>query len=361
MGIMRFVAKQVREKSKFYYAALIMGSILTVVLALGKIMTLSDLFSVGVPFDDGWDSQWFWYFPWSGTILATIIVWFYYAPVVCDALDKLKDAFQSEEYASLYERYQGWMQQFNWKMGGRSPWFKRVYLLFWGLFLFAFIVSFPRSALEQCGFDRILQWTFVIMSGSLSVLNFSSYYICIVFVYFLMRLCRLERKTGLDYIRQYPSATYGFQVLSQTFDIIVLYFLLDSLFCSITYFSFWQIVSKAGYEPKTWEEYWFFLYVTLFLILFGLSSWLYIILVSRVYLNRLHRRWKLRSYRLYEEMYRQKKWQSAEMDHVLEDINRLNQDKITMKSGEMLISLLAVAANLVTAASVFGNWPFVSL
>lgn len=358
MEIMRFVADQVREKSKLYYGVLIAGSILTVVLAFGKIVTFSDLFLVGVPWDDDWDPQWFLYFQVAGTIFATIIVWLYYAPIVYDILNKLKDIFQCEEYSNLFEEYQGWMQQFNFKTNGRSPKFKRAYLLFWGLFLLLFIVSFPRSAFAQCGFHWILQGIFVVMSGILIVLNFSSYYICIVFVYFLMRLCRLERETKLDYIKQYPSSTYGFQVLSQTFDIISLYFLLDSLFCSVTYFSFWQMASKAGYKPKTCLEYWTFLYVTLFMVVFGLASWLYIILVSRVYLNRLHRRWKLRSYQLYEEMYRQNQWQSDTMDHILEDIDRLNRDKITMKSWEMLISLLAVAANLVTAASVFGNLPF---
>lgn len=353
MEIMDFVARQVRLKSKFYYLALFTCSILTMALALGNIVTLSDFKSVGVPFVEEWDPQWPWYFLWAGIAFAIIIVWFYYAPIVCDALDGLKGAFRCEKYARLYERYQGWMQQFNWKANGRNPKFKIVYLLVWGLLLFVLMVSFPRSALDQCGFPRLLQGMFVFMYGSVTVLNFSSYYICIIFVYFLMRLCKLERETKLDYIIQSPSSTYGFQLLSRNFDIIVLYFLLDSLFCSITYYSLWHIISSAGYKPETCQEYWAFLYVTLFLVLLGLSSWLYIILVSRVYLNRLHRQWKLRSYQLLEARYWSAKWQSDEMDHVLEDIDRLNGDKITMKSWEMLISLLAVVANLITAASIF--------
>ncbi len=111
--------------------------------------------------------------------------------------------------------------------------------------------------------------------------------------------------------------------------------------------------------PKGGIEYWAFLYMTLFLILFGLTSWLFIILVSRIYLHRLHNKWKLRSYEKYEKMYQHARPQSSEMECILTDIGRVNQDKITMGSWEILISLIAIAANLVTAVSIFGNWPFV--
>lgn len=123
-----------------------------------------------------------------------------------------------------------------------------------------------------------------------------------------------------------------FQVLSHACDTIVLYFLLDSLFCSIHYFSLWQIFSYAKYMPKGGIEYWAFLYMTLFLILFGLTSWLFIILVSRIYLHRLHNKWELRSYEKYEKMYQHARPQSREMDCILTDIGILNQDKITMGS-----------------------------
>lgn len=368
MGIMRLIAELVRKNGKeddegkrikkiLYYIVLIAEGVLTVMLALGKVVTFSDLFRVGVPWNVGWKPQWFWYFSAAGFMFATIIVWLYYAPVVCDILDKLKDAFRCKEYADLFERYQRWMKQFPFKTDDKSFLFKRVYLSIWILFVLLFETLFPRTAFVSCGFGEMLRFAFGILSLSVCVLNFSSYYICIVFVYFIMRLCKLERETKLDYIKQCPSATYGFQVLSRAFDIISLYFLLDSLFCSISYYSFWQMASKAGYKPQTLVEYWAFLYVTLFVIVLGLASWLFIILGSRIYLNRLHRWWKLRSYQFYKEVYLQHQEQHDTENCVLADIDRLNQDKITMKSWEMLISLLAVVANLVTAASIFGIFP----
>lgn len=374
MEIMRFIAELVRKSEKdtererrrrnkikyiLYYIALITEGVLTVMLALGNVVTFSDLSKVGVPWNVKWDLQWLWYFSAAGFMFATIIVWLYYAPVVCDILDKLKDAFRCKEYADLFERYQGWMKQFQFhlKTNVKSSLFKGVYLLIWAVFTLLFEFFFPRTALVVCGFSGILQVAFAILSVSVCVLNFSSYYICIVFVYFIMRLCKLERETKLDYIKQCPSATYGFQVLSRAFDIISLYFLLDSLFCSIAYYSFWQMASKEKYDPGTAAKYWAFLYVTLFVIVLGLASWLFIILGSRVYLNRLHRWWKLRSYQSYKEEYWSGQWQPAVRDRILADIDRLNQDKITMKSWEMLISLLAVVANLVTAASIFGIFP----
>lgn len=356
MGIMRWVAEKVRLKKGVYYGALLFYSVLTVILALGKIIDFSDIFSTGPLFDE-WEFQWLWYVTVAGMALVTILVWFYYAPIVCDNLDRLDGAFRGEEYEKLYGKCGGWMQQFNWKKEGGSRLFKITYFILWALYLIFSLLLYPWRALESCGFGLGLKVTFEALNMTLIVLNFSSYYICIVSVYFLMRICKLEQEKKLDYIKQYPSSTYGFQVLNHTLDTIVLYFLLDSLFCSVIYFSFWQIVSKDGYKPKIWIEYWALLYVTFFLILFGLASWLFIILVSRIYLHRLHNHWKLRSYKGYEEMYRQARPESGEMDHILADIERLNQDKLTTGSWEMLISLLAIVANLATAVSIFSDWP----
>lgn len=357
MRIMSFVAKHVRSKSWLYHTILIVCGILTVILALGEMIASVSTLSIGPPWEK-WKNQWNWYLLCSGMILAIIIVWFYYAPVVCDNLNRLKEAFQGEAYGQLHNRYQGWIHQLHFRMKGRSPYLKGVYGFCWLLFAVTFII-FTQSALNMCGFHWCVRGAFFVLTFITIVLNYSSYYLCIVFVYFLMRICKLEREEKLNYIEQYPSSTYGFQALRYASDTIFLYFLWDSLFCTIAYFSFWQIIFKAGYKPENEVEYVVFLYVALFLMLFGLISWLYIILVSRTYLHRLHKEWKLRSYQKYEELYRHAAVQSMEMDHILEDIERINKDKITTGGWELLISLVAIIANVVTTVNIFSNWPFV--
>lgn len=96
-----------------------------------------------------------------------------------------------------------------------------------------------------------------------------------------------------------------------------------------------------------------FLYLTLFLIVFGLGTWIFIVLVSRAYLRRLHYEWVYRSSGDLQKTYRTTSGPPKEQAVI--DKERLYQDKISITGWDLLISLAALAANLFTAWSIFAG------
>ena len=134
----------------------------------------------------------------AGIEFAVICIWFYYAPIVLSELEDLRSIFsETEEYIFLYQSYGRWMEQFDLRHPGRSRLFKMAYFLLWVLFLFDvwgltwIIFGKKRST------DDILVLLYEVLVSSLIVLNFSSYYVCIIFVYFLIRVYALGQADKL--------------------------------------------------------------------------------------------------------------------------------------------------------------------
>lgn len=176
-----------------------------------------------------------------------------------------------------------------------------------------------------------------------------------MFVYFLMRLYKEECENGLEHVDELPSVTHGFQVLLNTANTIYLYFLMDSFLCTVSFFALWRLTPKEG---LTDERYWMyvrpdFLYMTLFLIICGLGTWIFIVLVSRAYLRRLHYEWVYQSSLTLRETYRTASGTPKEQTVISKE--RLYQDKISITGWDLLVSLAALAANLFTAWSIFAG------
>lgn len=176
-----------------------------------------------------------------------------------------------------------------------------------------------------------------------------------MFVYFLMRLYREAGRNGLEYVEELPSVTHGFQLLLNIANTIYLYFLMDSFLSTVSFFALWKLTPKEG---LTGEHYWMFvrpdfLYLVLFLIICGLGTWVFIVLVSRAYLRRLHHEWVYQSSLALRKTYRTAS--GGPKEQAVIDKERLYQDKISISGWDMLISLAALAANLFTAWSIFAG------
>lgn len=130
-------------------------------------------------------------------------------------------------------------------------------------------------------------------------------YICIVFVYFLIWVYKLGQKRKLNYIEELPSATYGLQVLCHTANIIWLYALFNSMFCVVTGFCTWKIIviNRFWFSDIHWITVLAFLYITFFLVVFGLVACVTIILLTKSYLRKLHSEWKFQSSEMFEKEY----------------------------------------------------------
>lgn len=358
MGIMNFVASRVEKKDFGYYLTFFIVGFLTAAVILSGIFSSIPSFPEGLS-QLKWNSDCLWYVPYMGTLFVIFCLWMYYAPIVCRNWRLLKDAFPDQGYKDLYARCQGWLDQRVFAQSGRSWVFKSFYGLVWALFLpcFPILTVFTQSGVHH--------WCVVFYASVLTliviILNFSSCYICIMFVYFLIRVYVLEQSNPLDYVKEFPSATGGFQMLNRFASVIYLYFLLDSLLSTISYYAFWKIAEGNGSMERLVQSdnllIWLvFLYSAVFLILFGLVTWCFIILVSRTYLHRLHNEWKRRSLQVYEKEYSANPEDSLHQEQVAAAMERLIKDKISMNRWEMLISLAALVANLVNAWSIFGPW-----
>lgn len=351
MRIMQWVRDQREEKNYGYYFVLALLSISALYLAFGKIAMV--IFPLPEKLTEiVWDGHLLWYFPWAMAMIGIVYIWLYYAPVVCTDLERLKDAFpNNENYASLYESFEGWLRQLHWKQRGRSKIFKIPYTIFWTLFLVCFIYSyctmFSQSFQGDGGFYCYGLPAFFILTAVIIILNYSSYYICMAFVYFLIRICVLDKKTPLDYLKKYPSATPGLQLLNHTANTICLYFFLDSFFCMVSLYCFWKIINIEVIRMT--EPLWAALfYATFFYIALCLVSWVVIILASRTYLHRLHNEWKFRSFKECERNNKRKKREDS--------MRELASDKISVGLMELMISIATLVANIVTAWAILTPW-----
>ena len=358
MEIMKWVANHVRQKSRLFYTFLFVLSIITIVLFTNNIgldKSIPPILKI-IP----QIAPWGWYIFWIGTIFTTVCIWFYYAPVVEADLNHLNTAFKNNQYHQLFQKYQGWGMQFKFRSTGLSWIYKIFYNILWLIFTATFLcLSYTVLSVIFSG-QILLILLYGIMALTLILLNFSSYHICIIFVYFLTRVYRLAQEKYLPYVKEIPSTTYGFQVLNNTANTIYAYFLLDSFFCTISYFCFTKIIhsNEKLFESlqSNWVSLFIFVYVTFFMTIFGLISWLFIILLSRAYLHRLHTLWKLQTAEILEKNYQCISCTPTERKLIVSAKEKLAQDKISMGRWELFISLITIAANLATAASIFKMW-----
>ena len=354
MEIMKWVANCVKRNRGLYYISLVILAVISVGLILINVVKETKPFC-DVLYNLPWNNQCNWFFLWTSTVIVLVYIWLYYIPVVYTELGRLKGAFDNKRYHHLYKKYRGWIKQFNLENSGTSRKLKLAYTFLWGVFLVAFLIFIWLIA-EILDFDFILIMLFEILSGSVIILNFSGFYICIVFVYFLICVYRLEQNEKLCYIVEIPSTTYGFQILNNTANTLYLYVSFQSMFCTATYFCFWKIICTDMALGVSWIVAVPFLYVAFFCIAFGLTAWPVIILLSRIYLYKLHEEWKLRSSKLFEKKYQKNIKNKDNTEFIVLIKERLTQDKVSIRKWDMIISLTTLAANLVTAWSIFDMW-----
>lgn len=192
-----------------------------------------------------------------------------------------------------------------------------------------------------------------IFSLVLICLNFSSYYNCACYVYFLSKICRLAEQDRLSYVEELPSTTYGFQVLSNTSRLIHLYFFLDSFLCTVAHISFLSIAfSKAGLNVGLNFQFISFIYLNAFMILFGLVSWIGIMLMSHAYLHRIHNSWRLHILQTLQERYNIITG-NEEKEKIAFKINTIVHDNLLVDRWQQIMAITTFLANLATAGITF--------
>ena len=345
MEIMRWVKEQGEKKGRrylFWVPMFISASYLALWKVVYDVWPLPETLA-GI----AWDSHFLWHILFAVALAGIICVWMYYAPVVCRDLSRLKDAFPNSGYHILYGRFEGWLEQF--KRWPRKIWpLKVLYMILWGLYFFCFFLYYWAVLCQYfqnyaIGYKIFGFLAFFILTLTIIFLNYSSCYICIVFVYFLIRICRLDKDSPLSYLQEAPSATFGLQLLKHTANTICLYFLLDSLFCMVSFYCFRQIVNVKD-TPMVWFTWILLFYIAIFFVGFGLISCVSIVSGSRICLRRLHNEWRFRSFKKYAA----KKRKDPENAAYGQAMEKLATDKVSAGLLDLLIPIGALATNIVT-------------
>jgi len=349
MEIMGKIAYCVREKSWMYYVMLFFSLLFTVtLLAAGNL----EIFKADADMDLAALCKDHLAFSLSIISFSLIIViWFYYADYVYQRLDTLGELFPHHQgYAELAGHANSWFYQFDLSRPGGSRKFKLIYQMTWIAFS-SFSLFFTWSCFDNRGFQPLVIIPFEFLNVFLLVLNFSSYYICIVFVYFLMRLYKLEREDRLDYVQECPSLSHGFFALRHFSEVIYRYFLFDSLLCTVAYllFLFFSLDPLSFGDDPVFKVSFFCTTIPLFL--FGLTTWVGIVLLSRAYLNRVHESWKLRSSQWLQEQYARAADDAARNAVTLKQ-ERVLQDTVPTSIWEILFSAVTLLANFATIGAL---------
>ena len=334
MEIMKYIADSVNRKNfAFYIFLTIPGVLFLYYVSAGAAQKTG-----GVRFG---------YLCYYISPLALVLIqyiWLYFAPVFCGNVEALRGAFGgNEEYGRLYDSYLLWIRQFMISPRCTASAVKMTFFFGWSagcafLSIFLYRMGLIPSGNAGCTYSLLL----IICV----VLNFSSYYNCVVFVYFIMRTEKLE----LRHNRIHPSGTYGFQALESAANTIYMFFLLDSSLCTVAYLIFvYLYMPRNGKGPDPFM----FRYTAFFLGGFGLLSWVGISFTLKTYLRRIHTKWKMESLRLlHEKLYRAEEAGDEEGTEMFSArIERLCQDKISRNPFEWMVSVITFLISALGASS----------
>lgn len=159
----------------------------------------------------------------------------------------------------------------------------------------------------------------------------------------------LKHEEALSYVEEYPSATYGFQILNHTVRRICTCFFLDSFLSTIAHISFLGVVFPGDKLSIGWNlKFFSFIYINIFMITFGLASWGVIMLLSRVYLRQIHNTWKLRSLKKLQKHYDSAKG-CPKREEIACKMNTITHDNLFVDVWERVMSITTLIANLATA------------
>lgn len=176
----------------------------------------------------------------------------------------------------------------------------------------------------------------VILLSITLILNFSSYYICIVYAYFLYRVSTLE---SLRYNKYTPSATEGYQNLRQVAQRVSTTFLimsvLSTISCAIMMYRGlrnWETTSLNSTDVVRLS-----LMVSLVLF-FGFGTFIVLFLLPKMLLRRMFCFWRSQSLHKFQESLFQAEDQcnQSEVDQISQKIKQLMEAKIGFQFGLVL-------------------------
>jgi len=255
--------------------------------------------------------------------LAIIHLWVSTAPTFYTRIQTLKEAFSDPSYQALCGRHLELLEQFHYRTRGERL-LKGAYFLLWmGILAYLLAVSFYFEINPRSVSGAVTTVLFVLAL----LLNYSSYYSCILLAFFLGRVSNLEEIDRLKHNRYLPSSTSGFQrlvsnatVSSITFLVVSILFTTEQVIASC----FQTVDERVELHPRLFA---LMVMITCFM---GLGTFLVLYLVPRYFLRKILRRWKEHSLLSLEQAldWAENQGDDSKIDWVLAKIEMLGRDNL---------------------------------
>lgn len=340
MEIMECIAKGLKANRLTFYVYYIVPILLLILVYIIGIPELSEGNNATGNGDVLAYSFFYYITPWI--IITIIYIWLYYAPKYCRNVNDLQKAFEeNKEYEKLYIKYKEWIRQNDLSGNIKSCLAKITFFLLWflGTALFDYCL-FKMEILSKS--LKVLPLYF--LHSITSVLNFSSYYLCISFIFFMKKVSQLD----LEHNTILPSATYGFKILKNSVNTIYIFFLLDSMFCTIAYVTMCIFCIKNVKLDNFNAE---FIYMTSYVGALGLGSCLGIACFINYYFKQIYNKWKDDSlHKLHKELLEAEKENKSTIEKdLLDRIDILQRDRISISGQAIIISIIANLTQAIAA------------
>lgn len=278
-----------------------------------------------------------WQFAVQGILAVLTIIWICGVPKVYEEMFSVEDCFDEDEYKSLVEKYKykwlGICSEYSGIAHKRINYVKVSYQLIWA------VLSADAVYILFYKMHIISLWSAIFLFNYAVLSSFSSFR-CIVFVYFLRHILKIDK---LSYNKYYPSMSYGYQRLSMIVQFMSKTYLLLAFLFTVVYFMciFPEILSL-----KNNTSY--------FIVVFSveiLLSWGTLIInycLPEYYLYKLSAVWALKSLKSFQERLKCLH-EPKDTQQYLCYINMLKEDcKRTFPVLEVTIGILTLTLNVIS-------------
>lgn len=282
-------------------------------------------------------------------LLMIIAIWIYTAPKIYSDIEALNNIFSNNlEYKNKYDEYIRNLKLFPDKNDkGWTKLLKGLYNILWMVLLLFLPFALYKLNLLSKNLESIVYCIFLIVAV---ILNYSSYYTCMVLAYFIRSLSQLN---SLEYNIFLPSATWQFIKLKKNVDKISIIFLVVVLLFSVSYINlFLSVYSLESLNNAIklniewlkqlkslfldYETFVLFLVLSFIFLFFGILSFFILFFLPKLFLYRIHYKWKEESLKKFQEELDKAVNNNNLQQEIVKKIERLHKDNIGIGLANMI-------------------------
>ena len=276
-------------------------------------------------------------------LVLIILIWIFSSTKFFNCIKELEKLFKTKQYKNAYRKYINLIHQFNYKKWSiRRIFIELIYVFAW---FFPFINAMVQ--LYHFGFvpSNFIGTITIILFAIAIYLNYFSSHLSFSFAFFIYQISKIEK---LDYNRNLPSATWGFQILKYNISLCLFtYFIVSSLytmfFIVIIFFTHRTRDMVILINNEILKYY-------AMLIVFILTSFTFFILLllPNIFLYNLFSKWRHASLYYFEKkLLSIKKHENCqEKIWIIERIKDISNDRMRKNYIDLIIAITNIILNI---------------